>query len=357
MTRTLDLDRDLAAWLQTAGPADIDSAVVHGAFSIARRARQRRGLALVLAGPGSWPAYGYPTRRVAALGAAAVTVAVLGIGLAILPGVSGPGATPTPTETLPPSGAPWTSPPGNWPSVGPEPSGPAVPIDQVGGEGGPPGQAVLSGSTFGLPLTLWLEYFGRDPSSAPGSDWCAATTSPRQLVLPWRGACVADLRILRPSAVRCGTTTEQPGVDELAQAILRNPLLAAEDLGPAAGSAWLPPRLFADPAPTGRVFLIGGSTPFPAPTGLDTTRADPAGCLIVADAPNVEVRRDLPVLLILLDVRGELVIIDVSGGGYDGPSMTAARARGYRAASGAYGFYRDLLSTIHDLSFGTGGTK
>lgn len=356
MTRMLDLDRDLTAWLESAGPADASPAAVEHAFQTARRVRQRRGLAFVFAGPRPWPAYGSPRRRLAAAGAGVLAVTLLAIGLALTPNSTGPGATPRPTETLAPSGAP-RSIPFALPSVGPAPTGAAIPIDQGNGIGGEPdtttitpAHQLLSGSTFGLPVTLWLEYFGGDASKSPQSDWCAATTSPRSIVLPYLMGCVADARILRPSAVRCGTATDQPGVDELAQAILRNPLLAAEDLGPVAGSEWLPPRLFADPAPAGRVILIGGKALGPITAGVDLTKPDPYGCLIVADSPNVEVRGDLGVLLVLLEVRGELVIIDVSGGGHDGPSMSAARQRGYHASGTSY--FWALLGTIHDISFG-----
>jgi hypothetical protein len=241
------------------------------------------------------------------------------------------------------------------PSVGPAPTGAAIPIDQGGGIGIAPAHQLLSGSTFGLRVTFWLDFFGGNPSRAPESDWCAGTASPRSIVLPYLMGCVADARILRPSAVRCGTATDQPGVDELALAILRNPLLGAEDLGPIAGNDWLPPRLFADPVPAGRVILIGGKAPGPITAGVDLTKPDPDGCLIVADSPNVEVRGDLGVLLILLEVRGELVIIDVSGGGHDGPSMSAARQRGYHDSD--TGFFHALLGTIHDLSFGQAGAQ
>jgi hypothetical protein len=58
MNQPHDIDRVVAAWLRTAGPADIRPGAVDRALAVAATARQRRGVRLALTGPAPWPTYG-----------------------------------------------------------------------------------------------------------------------------------------------------------------------------------------------------------------------------------------------------------------------------------------------------------
>jgi hypothetical protein len=58
MTASNDVDRFLASWLESAGPADMRPEAVMAGLDAARRVRQRSSLSALLAGPAAWPRYG-----------------------------------------------------------------------------------------------------------------------------------------------------------------------------------------------------------------------------------------------------------------------------------------------------------
>jgi hypothetical protein len=213
----------------------------------------------------------------------------------------------------------------------------------------------VTSRSFGLPISFWLQPFGRGvdiPRDGPpsanvpwvGSDWCAATTTPRSITLPWMMACQSDVRFLLPSAIDCGMKTQTLDADAFAAALLANPGLQARDLGAIDGNARLSDDLFGRPV-NGRfieVRTIG--RPF------DEAASDPDHCRILAGDPVIEVRGDLGAWLMLIDVDGQLVVIRVSAGGHDGPSGAEASGRGYGPGVNE-SLFRSMLDTIHDISF------
>jgi RNA polymerase sigma-70 factor (ECF subfamily) len=77
---------------------------------------------------------------------------------------------------------------------------------------------------------------------------------------------------------------------------------------------------------------------------------DLAGLLAVLD-PDIELRADMPQRLVLLDVGEQLVVLRVSGGGYDGATGSAARARGY-GADDIDDLFDVIVRRVHGLTFG-----
>ena len=97
MTTSVQFERMVESWLETAGPVDIASDVVEAALGAARRTGQRRGPVAWLVGPSPWPATGaihaFPVPvRLAIL--AAVILAALAVAT-----IAGGRPAPTPIVT------------------------------------------------------------------------------------------------------------------------------------------------------------------------------------------------------------------------------------------------------------------
>ena len=322
-------------------------------------------LASVLVGVRSAPQRGrwlrVPSRRATALVAACgLGVALLAVALAPRPGLYGVGtASPSPSASTGPSSSPSISPspgassgfspdPSRAP-VGPRPSGPPLNLDDGSAsyQGSTVAFQLLTSEGFGVPVTFWLDGFGQRSPATDGptiSDWCAPTAGDRSIALPYMMGCQADLRFLRPQAVECGTSDDTPSVDELTAAILANEGLGAHDRGPVTGDPTLPARLFRG-AVTGRVVDVGRARLF------DRTASNPDDCEIQAGDKAIEVRGDMAATLIMLDFKGELVIIRLADGGYDRTTGIEAHDRGYGEGGTSAETFAYFVTVIHDISF------
>jgi hypothetical protein len=254
-------------------------------------------------------------------------------------------ANPARVRALPVSPAGW------WPAARAVPTSSSLRlgIDYLP-SGISPALVTLTGGPFGLPVSLWLDGFGGDDANAStqGSDFCTSTVTGRTIVLPWLAGCVENLRILLPSSVSCGTASQSPDAWTLAAAILANPGLGALDLGSLASTDSLPPG-FISGADDGWVIDVPGTVrPF------DAAATDPDRCAIDT-ATRLEVRGDTMARLILLDVGSQLVVIRL-GTGVDGPSIAAARRRGYGVAGEEDATWA-ILARVHDLSFGVAAIR
>ena len=206
-------------------------------------------------------------------------------------------------------------------------------------------------TTFAPQVAFRLRAFGKKVDPGEATDWCSPadgiplSPSARSIVLPWKMGCVTDLRIIRPFAVDCGTAGPHPDAAALAAAVLDKPDLSATDLGSLQDPGAVPSTLFFG-SYKGRVVRIPGSA------SMDPA-SDPDRCRLLPDPashdPTIEIRGDLATDLILVDVHGELVVIRVAAGGYDAPTESAARARGYDG-SGLL-FEAALLDGIYDIEF------
>jgi hypothetical protein len=217
--------------------------------------------------------------------------------------------------------------------------------------------AILSGrvtsSGFTVPLSFRIDPRAKDAELGSTSDFCAAVATEREITLHWTiYACISELRILAPSAVSCGTGDTHPTAQVLAAAMLAKPGLDARDLGPVSSSSSLPPGLLRG-GNTGRVIDVPGTgRPFVHHS------VDPDGCLIEAGRWPIEVRGDIAARFVLLDVDGQLVIVRAAPGGYDGPSESIARNRGYAGdPDRTVEVYGEMLGAIHDLSFGASAAR
>jgi hypothetical protein len=244
-----------------------------------------------------------------------------------------------------------------WPTARPVPNPGVVSLDTSGG--GDSGHRTLmalqtlASARLAVPVSFWLDGFGGSDAEAKtrGSDFCAAVVTDRAIVLPWLMGCVSELQILVPSVVRCATPDLHPNAEALAAAILAKPALDARDLGPLGSSAALPPGLLRG-VDGGRVIDIPG-------TARPFTRGgpNPDGCLIQFAHPDIEIRGDLAARLLLLDVGGDLVIVRMAPGGFDGQSAEEAHRRGYGVERDNDALYRAMLERMHELSFGASAAR
>ena len=237
---------------------------------------------------------------------------------------------------------------GSTPDV-PDILGEVVPSERITAldRGATPPRVPLTSSTFGVPIRFVLDPFGNNPANqlAPGSsDFCDARVSARAIVLPWLMGCVSDLRILLPEAVDCGIVDPPADAESVARRLVTHPNLGARDLGSLDDTTSLPEG-FVTGAARGRVVDIpGNARPF------DGDAVNPDGCVLRGD-PDIELRADMPQRLVLLDVGEQLVVLRVSGGGYDGASGSAARARGY-GADDIDDLFDVIVRRVHGLTFG-----
>jgi hypothetical protein len=177
--------------------------------------------------------------------------------------------------------------------------------------------------------------------------WCPdVTTSERTLALRWLYGCVDELRIIRPYAVECGLRDPHPDSSALAAAILSDPGLSrVRDRGDLSALRRIAPTLDLGDR-NGRVLEIIADRRFRG-------GADPDECRLLPEPsstdPVVEIRGDINSLLALVDIDGELVVLRVSGGGYDADSGRDARARGYAAERGV-DVARMLFSALTEVS-------
>ena len=145
------------------------------------------------------------------------------------------------------------------------------------------------------------------------TDWCPdVSISERMLVLRWLYSCRAELRLIRPFAVDCGTPDEHPDAAELAAAILAKPgRMQVRDMGDLSA--------FAEEAPgfdlsghTGRTLLIT--------SGRSQGQSDQDRCLLLPEPetgdPIVAIG-GAKSLLMLMDIDGELVVLQTTGGDGD----------------------------------------
>jgi hypothetical protein len=289
---------------------------------------QRRRLSL---GSARWPLDGRWSTGLA-MGAAG-----LAIGLVITAGLLGPlgdhgGPGTGPSQSPSPTTSPTVSPsPGTSPSIAAEAwfmSGPSRSLEDFGAD-------LLSGvqytsDVFRPTIRFRLPAFGGRPIPDQETDWCGyrwigdhPNVSERMLRLDYKMACQSHLMIIRPSAVDCGTPDPHPDASALAAALFAN-----AGLGAVAGR---------DPTPgdggVGDWDLGGGPIQridIPGARAFDAARDDPDACTLVAAPgdPVVELRGDLPTRLFVFDHGGELMVIRLSGGGWDSDSAAAARDGG-----------------------------
>jgi hypothetical protein len=161
------------------------------------------------------------------------------------------------------------------------------------------------------------------------AEFCFLRSSANEIVLQHLRGCVDELRIIHPLVTDCGGQDDQPDSGTLAAAMLARPGLGAKDLGPIVPGENVPATLFAIPV-QGRVMEIPGGRAF------DDDVNDPDGCRLLFDAtaePNaVEIRGDMSDRFVLVDHRGELIVIRAGTGGHDARSGKDAHQRGYGSA-------------------------
>jgi hypothetical protein len=291
---------------------------------------QRRSLAL-------WPAQpavlGWPSFRVASAFLAGVIVAAIGFSLFML-APSGPGqpASPGPSPSPSPTPSPTASPRLFEGEI--DLSEPAAMVDQT-----TIADRWLTSASFGLPIHFRVTAAAVPVSSGEPrpSLWCPASVEPGVIVLPDTKACLRNVRFMVPDAVSCGS--EPRSAAALQAALLANETLGARDGGAIAENPALPENLFA-PGVDGRLIMID------TPRAFDDTADDPDGCVIRNGATEIEIRGDVPQALLLLEVRGQLVVIRMAGA-QDRLSGAEANERGYLGAIDLQIF----LSRIQDITF------
>lgn len=143
------------------------------------------------------------------------------------------------------------------------------------------------------------------------TEWCASRsrTTSRSIILSHAEPCRGEgLAVVRPSIVECGAAEDHPDARTLAAAVLAHPRFAeARDLGTPQTSGAVPVTLFAETYP-GRVLEF-----VEAPVAATDEAIAAAPCRLVMDRRSangtIELRGDRHSRLVLLDVRGELVVL------------------------------------------------
>ena len=139
---------------------------------------------------------------------ALVSILVIGTGGAV---VANGESSPSPMEVQAPSPASATQ------TVGSDP----VAIEDVGLKP----DVALTSERFRPRVSFSVRRF-ENSLHGEKTDWCERffeRTSERMIALHWLYGCVAELRLIRPYAVDCGTVDEHPDAAELATAILAKP--------------------------------------------------------------------------------------------------------------------------------------
>jgi hypothetical protein len=287
MTANSSLDRDLGQWLEAEAPARGPEGLHATVIDRARTTRQRPGWLVTLRGGTIGPQAGAVTRPAVRVG---YVLVIVGLVLAALFAAFAAGAF----------------------RRGPSP----LALEDLGSQGVLSSGVPYTSSLFEPRITFHLatrvdnllDTVGPDP------DWCPPAalglplpTSPRAIVLSHPRSCQDQLMILSPYAVDCGTADAHPDAATFAAALLANPgMTTAHDLGSLQTPGAVPARLFLN-AYQGRVIRID---PSPDKAG---SAVDPDHCRLLpapdsAD-PTVVIRGDTPSMLVLVDVRGQLVVL------------------------------------------------
>ena len=161
-------------------------------------------------------------------------------------------------------------------------------------------------------------------------EWCMPVwTSSRLMVFSHAKSCQSQLRVMRPAAVDCGTPDAHPDADALAAAILANPAMAAAvDVGMLQTPGAVPDGMFGAEY-HGRVVQIQARlAPF----------AGAQPCRLILDPgtmnPFLDITGDLSMRLVLIDVHGELLVVQAGGDGSGGTTE-----------------FMHLLSIDHEIRF------
>lgn len=150
------------------------------------------------------------------------------------------------------------------------------------------------------------------PSGPEGTEFCGADTSFRSITLGHAKSCNQRIRVLRPWAIDCGTPDAHPDATTLAAALVARPGMPARDIGNVGGAADIPPNLLAEPY-AGRVVEIFG-------TGRQSDTPDPGAghCWILPEPRTsdrlIDIRPTDQTVMVLLDVRGELIVLEFTDG-------------------------------------------
>jgi hypothetical protein len=346
-----EFDRTLRAWIQDDAPRKAPRHLLEAVVAETASRRPRIGWRARLgatAAPRALSGTG-PIGRLlilVALSAALLIGMLAGVLLAggPRPALLAVGPTPAPTPTTTPTLTPTATP------VATPTPGLAAGADLLENV---PSNGLVSGVTytsnlFSPSVTFELLALGQKRSAGQTTDWCQANASARTILLSWKYGCVNQLWFIRPASVDCGTPTSHPDAAALAAAILANPGLGqARDLGMLHSKGAVPSTLFGHDY-QGRVIEVGRSRTF------DASTINPDQCRLLPEpgshGPTFEVRGDLAMKLILIDVRGELVVVMVAPAGYDAATGAAAHERGYDRLGPATD-YQALLTAIYDVTF------
>ena len=201
---------------------------------------------------------------------------------------------------------------------------------------------VLTSDRFRPPITFKIAIIEWKAQA----EFCFLRSSTNEIVLQHLMGCVDELRIIHPMATDCGGRSDEPDSASLAKAMFGRPGLGAVDLGPITPGRNVPADLFAIPV-QGRVIDVPGSGIF------DHEADDPDGCRLLFDAaedPNaVEIRGDMSDRFVLIDHRGELIVIRAGTGGHDAASGEEAHQRGYGSGDGE--LFEHMIDSIEMIGF------
>ncbi len=167
---------------------------------------------------------------------------------------------------------------------------------------------LYTSTAFGLPTSFRMTHL---EAYFQETEWCTSRsrTTSRSITLAHAEPCRGSgLMILRPFIVECGTAEDHPDARTLAAAVIAHPrFAAARDLGTLQTSGAVPGELFAEMY-TGRAIEF-----FDASVATTDEAIAAAPCRFVMDRRSangtLEIRGDLNARLVLLDVRGELVVL------------------------------------------------
>ena len=302
--RVVALLGDVLAGYPTAAPAGSLAATLDRVGGTAQRRRLKLG---------KWRGVVVPSGvRLAVVGLATVLFAAVALVQFIpRPAVIGPTPIhPASPATASPSGPPTARPSATHGQTVLPPG--AVPIESVG-------ETIMTGVTYTserfLPVITFQVRGRYDPTgsshaSGPSREWCPPTTSARVMEFRHAHTCSAALRYIRPYAFDCGAAGPHPDADALAAALLEVPadptVPANRDLGSLQTPGAVPAELFAETY-HGRSIQL-----YPRSAAVATKR-----CRIMSEPGSDDPVLDLNArfgILVLVDVRGELVVLLSDGG-------------------------------------------